>query len=440
MKLFIETFILATLLDAKCLLIETIEVKIGPESGTLMSGKERSERLKDGISEMGLDGLVCALPKNVLMLSGYWPVVGTSVAIALSDGTVRLIVPEDEKELARTGWAKHIETFKPGSLDSLTTASEAVIEPLRQLEAQFASGARIGIEHGENSEPSSYAAMHLYGGSLSQALKRALPKTTPVIADGMLGNLRAIKTEAELGRLRTACALTKVAFGEAAKHVLTGLTELAVAERYRAQFKANQAGFSGVQRAEAFFFAMSGVNSAKAHAAYARSRPKQVQHGDLLLVHCNTCADGYWTDITRTYSVGRPDDRRNKMYAAIFAAREAAFKAIAPGRKAAGVDHAARKVLEDSGFGKEFKHSTGHGVGFGAISPNALPRIHPKSPDILEPGMVFNVEPGVYIDGFGGIRHCDMVAVTDSGYELLTDFQSAVEDLFLSVTSSKAAC
>jgi len=401
-----------------------------------MNGKERNALLHDAISQMGLDALVCALPKNVLMLSGYWPVVGTSIAIAFSDGTVHLIVPEDERELAQNGWAKHVATFKPGSLESITTAAEAVVAPLRRLEGQFAAGARVGIEHGEESEPSSYAAMHLYGGSLSRALKRALPKTNPVLADGLIRKLQAIKTETELGRVRTSCALTGEAFEQASKQLHVGITEIAAAELYRAQFRASQAGYSGVQRTEAFFFVMSGANSAKAHGAYARSRAKQLGDGDLLLVHCNTCADGYWTDVTRTYSIGRPDDQRNQMYAAIFAAREAAFQAIAPGEKAADVDRAARSVLRDRGFGKEFKHSTGHGVGFDAISANALPRIHPKSPDILEPGMVFNIEPAIYIDGFGGIRHCDMVVVTESGYELLTDFQTGMADLFL--TSGQA--
>jgi Xaa-Pro aminopeptidase len=95
------------------------------------------------------------------------------------------------------------------------------------------------------------------------------------------------------------------------------------------------------------------------------------------------------------------------------------------------VDHAARSVLAERGFAADFLHSTGHGVGFGAISPNALPRIHPKSDDVLEPGMVFNVEPAIYIEGYGGIRHCDMVAVTESGFKLLTPFQSALDDLLL---------
>jgi len=87
--------------------------------------------------------------------------------------------------------------------------------------------------------------------------------------------------------------------------------------------------------------------------------------------------------------------------------------------------------MSQAGFGANFKHATGHGVGFGAINPGALPRLHPKSNDVLKPGMVFNVEPAIYIQGYGGIRHCDMVAVTDDGFELLTPFQSQPLSLML---------
>jgi Xaa-Pro aminopeptidase len=119
------------------------------------------------------------------------------------------------------------------------------------------------------------------------------------------------------------------------------------------------------------------------------------------------------------------------MYNAISAASKAALSAVRPGTKAAEVDTAARDVLEKRGFGPHFKHSTGHGVGFSAIDANANPRLHPKSQDTLEIGAVFNVEPAIYFEGYGGIRHCDMVTVTPSGVELLTPFQCCTDELVL---------
>ncbi|HJT79488.1 MAG TPA: M24 family metallopeptidase, partial [Gemmataceae bacterium] len=93
------------------------------------------------------------------------------------------------------------------------------------------------------------------------------------------------------------------------------------------------------------------------------------------------------------------------------------------------VDGAARGVLRQRGYGDLFKHGTGHGVGFAAINHNARPRIHPASDDVLEAGMVFNVEPAVYVEGYGGIRHCDVVAATDTGAEVLTPFQASLMSL-----------
>jgi Xaa-Pro aminopeptidase len=141
--------------------------------------------------------------------------------------------------------------------------------------------------------------------------------------------------------------------------------------------------------------------------------------------------NGYWTDITRTYCLGPPDERQVAMYETILAAREAALAVIRPGARAADVDVAARDVIAARGFGANFKHSTGHGVGFAAIDGNAHPRLHPASTDVLLTGMVCNVEPAIYIDGYGGVRHCDVVAVTDSGCEVLTPFHSTMADLVL---------
>jgi Xaa-Pro aminopeptidase len=141
------------------------------------------------------------------------------------------------------------------------------------------------------------------------------------------------------------------------------------------------------------------------------------------MIHANTCGDGYWSDITRTFTVGEPTETQALMHRAIMEARQAALEMIRPGVAAKQVDGAARSVLERHGYGKLFKHSLGHGVGFSAANAHSLPRIHPASPDVLEAGMTFNVEPAIYIKGYGGMRHCDVVAVTSSGVEVLTPFQ-----------------
>jgi Xaa-Pro aminopeptidase len=115
----------------------------------------------------------------------------------------------------------------------------------------------------------------------------------------------------------------------------------------------------------------------------------------------------------------------------VVAARTAALDAIRPGAIAREVDQAARKVMKSRGFGEAFKHPTGHGVGYAAIDHNARPRLHPESNDRLLEGMVFNVEPGIYLEGQDGMRHCDVVLVTEQGAKVLTPFYCDSTELIL---------
>ncbi len=373
--------------------------------------------------------MVCGLPANVLMLSGYWPVVGSSLAIATKDGQIGLIAPEDERELAEKGWADELSTFQGGSLDEIKSAARAIRAPFSQVMKKLEAGPAIGYERGEFHEPSWYAAMHFYGDVMREILLEAAPDGRLVCADDLLKKLRSVKSPCELARMRKACRIAQIAFAHGAQNLRAGLTETEVADRFRSQLSIVGTGFDGAERADGFTFCMSGPNAARAYAAYQRSRARVLAAGDLALVHCNSYADGYWTDITRTFCLGEPDERQRRMYDAVFEARAAALDIVAPGATTASVDRAARNVIHKHGFGEKFKHPSGHGVGFSAINHNAHPRIHPASDERLETGMVFNVEPGIYLDGWGGLRHCDMVSVTATGAELMTPFQLALEEL-----------
>jgi len=379
--------------------------------------------IRKALQSHDISGVVCSLPANVLMLSGYFPIVGTSVAVAMAEGRVVVLAPEDEEQLARRGFAHDVITFQTGSLESLVTAAEGIADPLRQLLASLhPQNQRIGCEQGQWLEPASYAAMHLYGNSLIPLLKEAVPDANFVDAGNLLRNLRKLHTPAEIERIRTSCHVAGNAFQRGAAALSAGLTEAQTAAAFRTPLYVTDPSRLDHGRADGLVSCMSGPNAASAYGAYARSRGRSIESGDLVLVHCNSHVDGYWTDITRTFCIGPPHQRQREMYDAVFAARDAALKQIRPGAKAADVDHAAREVMQARGFAQAFKHPTGHGVGFAVIDHNAPPRLHPRSPDVLEEGMVFNVEPGIYVKN-EGMRHCDMVVVTLNGYELLTPFQ-----------------
>lgn len=383
----------------------------------------RLESIQEGLGREKLDAVVCALPVNVLLLSGYWPVVGTSIAVVTREGKAVVLVPEDEAELAGHGWGQ-VRTFRPGSLENLQSAGEAARRPLGEILAELnVDKGRIGYEAAAAFEPASYASMHLYMGDLARLVQSAAGKCQLQAADGLLARLKAVKTSAEIDRIRQGGLVARMAFRAGAQGVRVGVNEAEAAAGFSTTLNTLSLREPGVQRGGGFVFCMSGPNSAQAFGAYARSRARRLGEGDLVLVHCNSYLDGYWTDITRTYTLGRMDERKQGMYEAVFAARGAALAAVRPGAKARDVDGAARRVLGERGFGEQFKHGTGHGVGFAAINHLARPRIHPASDDVLEEGMVFNIEPAIYVEGYGGMRHCDMVLVSGQGHELLTPFQ-----------------
>lgn len=390
---------------------------------------DRINRVREALERSNLDALVCALPANVLLISGYWPVIGTSIAVITSTGLVHVLAPDDEAELARGSWADVVETFAMGSLEKLTTAIDVLRAPLTTIVRDLGRHIVVGLERGEIVEPAPYVGMHLFGTAIYQLLSEILSPDAVRPADDALRQLRSVLTPPEQASVRRACNVAANAFLHTAESLHASLRETEVVNLFQASLASHVELVGNEVRADGSVFCMSGPNSAEAYAAYQRSRSRKIESGDLVLIHCNSYLNGYWTDITRTFCLGPLDQRKQRLYEAIFAARAAALAAIEPGVRAADVDRAARAVLSRAGFEKEFRHGLGHGVGFAAINHNAVPRLHPASEDVLEPGMIFNIEPAVYFDGYGGIRHCDMVLLTDKGPELLTPFQSTIASL-----------
>lgn len=378
----------------------------------------------EALRQQGLDAVVCGAPPNILMLTGYWPVIGTSVSVQRADGSHCIILPADEAAFAPETGAV---TYQPSTLDKLTTAREAIREPLLDALSSLArSQARIGIETSPVLVPAPYASLYEWGLALRELIQQLLPRAELVSADSMLSRLRARLTSIELHNVKHACLVAADAFAMGRAMIAPGATERGVAGTVQSGFVSADAA-----RAGGFAYCMTGPNSAHAGRAYAYSGVRRIDAGDLVLIHCNSYVNGFWTDITRTYSVGTITDQKRILYDVVLRARDRALECIRPGVASARVDNAVRACIAESGYGTRFPHATGHGVGFAAIDHNAIPRLHPASADTLEPGMVFNMEPAIYIEGFGGIRHCDVVAVTEHGAEVLTPFHSELADLEL---------
>jgi len=157
-----------------------------------------------------------------------------------------------------------------------------------------------------------------------------------------------------------------------------------------------------------------GPSAASPHAVPG---DRKLELGMMVKIDCGAKVDGYCSDITRTYCIGEPDDELVRVYSAVREAQAAAVAAARPGIKGAELDAVARDIMAARGYGERFSHSLGHGVG---LEVHELPRLSVKSEDDLKPGMVVTIEPGAYIEGWGGVRIEDTLVLTRGGHQVLT--------------------
>ena len=396
------------------------------------AGRTRIEWIRSELEDSNLDGLVCFSPSNVLMMSGYWPVVGTSIVAANRAGDVVVLAPKDEADLAHDGWAGDVVQFSPGSLHEELDPNRAIRKPLGDLLARVGlTNGPVGYESAPLYEGSSYSATYRFHGTLPQLLNEVGSDQKWLPGDHLIQKLRFALTPYEIDKIRCGGDILGRAFQSARESIRPGAREPDGATALEGTFAKLGLSEPGVTRAGAFAWCMSGPRSGQAGGAFAMTSNRALETGDLVLVHVNPFVDGYFGDVTRTYCLGRPNEKVGRMYEAIFEAREKALAAVRPGVRAADVDRAARDVIDSHGFGQYFTHGVGHSVGFSVISAEFPPRLNPASLDILQPGCTVNIEPSIYIQGFGGIRYCDVITVTNDGYELLTDFQQTMADLVI---------
>jgi len=225
----------------------------------------------------------------------------------------------------------------------------------------------------------------------------------------LLAELRRQKDGFELALIRKAVRRAEQAFRETMPHVKAGATERELGLRLEILIREQ-----GSRRAAFDIIVASGRNGALPHASVSDRR---LREGDLVTFDFGAEADGYYSDITRTVCVGRPTERQREVHALVLRAQQNAIHAAGPGIDCAVVDRAARSTIENAGHGTQFGHATGHGIG---LEVHEAPTVSALSKAVLKEGMVFTVEPGVYITGWGGVRIEDMVLVTRDGRRVLT--------------------
>lgn len=226
---------------------------------------------------------------------------------------------------------------------------------------------------------------------------------------GIVEEHRARKDSTEIRRIRESVAILDKGFALAQKLLKPGAVEKQAA--FELEFAFKKWGADGLA------FDAIIASGARGALAHGKASEKKIRKGEFVVVDMGVLLNGYNSDETRTFCIGKPAREQKKVYDTVLGAQLSAIGAIRPGVKASAVDSAARDYIKKAGYGKYFGHGTGHGVG---LRIHEAPGIGPMSKDVLEEGMVVTVEPGIYIPGFGGVRIEDMALVNKNGCEILT--------------------
>ncbi|TVR21571.1 MAG: aminopeptidase P family protein [Anaerolineaceae bacterium] len=258
-------------------------------------------------------------------------------------------------------------------------------------------GCRLGVD-GREMRVFEYLALEATGAALID-----------VAAD--LLAIRAIKTPEEVDAIRRAIDISQRALERTIDAIRPGLSERTIADKLERHLR--EMGAEGL----AFeTLVQTGVNSAVPHGHVSE---RIWRAGELLLIDFGGLWAGYPADITRTFCAGEPDVTTGDIYRTVLEANRAAIAQCAPGRKAGEIDRAAREVIERAGYGQYFTHRTGHGMG---LAVHEQPDIAPDNDTILQAGMVFTIEPGIYLPHLGGVRIEDNILITPDGAEVLTNY------------------
>jgi Xaa-Pro aminopeptidase len=243
-----------------------------------------------------------------------------------------------------------------------------------------------------------------------QAVRKALPKTVKLVpTTQVVDRLRMVKDGDELALIQEAVILGAELLTPAVETIRPGVKESEVAAEI--EYAARRWGAEGMSFDT---IVAAGKRSALPHG---RASNAVIPKRGFVILDLGVILHGYCSDMTRTVHVGSVPRRSREIYQAVLAAQEAAIEAVKPGATAGDVDLAARSVLKKAKLDRYFIHSTGHGVG---LEIHEQPRIARDQTEVLKPGMVITIEPGVYLPGEGGVRIEDMVAVTDNGVQVLT--------------------
>ncbi len=355
-----------------------------------MAERARIAHLRETMGRLGVDAFLISQPESRRYLSGF-----TGHDHPPTDSAGYLFITESEAILL---------TDSRTSEQAEKEAPEYEVRRIENKLAETLSGFVPGMPLSRIAFEGNHLTYRFY-----EEVRGAVGAATLVPTYGVVDQMRAIKSAAELEKIRQAVAIADAAFAHILSVVTPGMTERELVWEVESFLRKN--GSDGV----AFDPIVAGGPNASMPHHVPSNRP--LQAGEPIVVDWGARVNGYCSDITRTIVLGEAGEQLKRVYNVVLEAQEKAEARIKVGMVGSKADGVARKVIEGAGFGEAFGHGLGHGVG---LAIHETPRLGRTSQDVLEDGMVFSVEPGVYLPGWGGVRIEDLATLRGGGLIVLT--------------------
>jgi Xaa-Pro aminopeptidase len=347
----------------------------------------RLVRLRRGLKEKSIEAILISQPQNRRYISGF-------------DGTAGFLLITALKAILATDFRYVLQAKRQaGAFEVLQTIGK-LEEWLPGLAGSLVIE-RISFE----ADDISFSVYR----RLRDALAASASGIELVPLEGLIESLRAIKEPSEIEIIKKAAAISDAAMDYIHNNLQAGMKEIEVAWKLEQFLRRN-----GSQGIPFDIIVASGSNAALPHA---KPSERVIRNGEPVVIDLGARVQGYASDISRTICPGKADDFFRETYAAVLKAQQVAIDGIKDGTSAVAADNLARPVIEQAGYGKQFGHSLGHGVG---LAVHEKPYIGLASKDELKDNMVFTIEPGVYIPDWGGIRIEDTVMLKNGKIELLS--------------------
>jgi Xaa-Pro aminopeptidase len=374
----------------------TSSTQPSPPAFTSADYRNRMTRVVSAAVEAGLTGVVVTPGPDLVWLTGYQP---TAITERL---TMLVLRPDQEPTLLAP-------VLERPDVDSAEGSAALSIVDWADGADPYSAGAALLHPDGRYGISDSAWSLHLLG------LQRQLPSSGYQALTECLPMMRAVKDDNELARLAMAGAAADAAYAE--------IIRVSFAGRREAEVAADLAGLLREFGHEQVDFTVvgSGPNGANPHH---EAGDRVIEQGDAIVLDFGGLMHGYGSDTTRTVSVGVPSEEVRHVHDVVRQAQQAAFEAVRPGVACQDIDRVARQVISAAGFGAQFIHRTGHGIG---VTTHEPPYMVEGERQPLVPGMCFSIEPGIYLAGRFGVRIEDIVVVTDDGGRRLNNTDHALQ-------------